>query len=140
MKRSKSKIFSILVILIVVNLLVADMPYKIISMLANQASTLANKGEGLSTLSFVSANDGGRYNVTLWVRDWENKTSLGNLNVTIFDLAGGGRSSQMSNATGYIRLWFLNAGAYAISIQTGNRTVGFQTVNVAQNATYLVKS
>ncbi|RJS75707.1 hypothetical protein CW712_03775 [Candidatus Bathyarchaeota archaeon] len=62
-------------------------------------------GNGVSILQSIpsaSADTVERYNVTLWVRDWENKTSFSNLNVTIFDLEGNGSSSYVSNGTGHV--------------------------------------
>lgn len=62
-------------------------------------------GNGVSILQSIpsaSADTVERYNVTLWVRDWENKTSFSNLNVTIFDLEGNKSSSYVSNGTGHV--------------------------------------
>jgi hypothetical protein len=140
MKRSKGNIIPVLVAIALINLLAVDIPCNVIITLVNEATAFSSTEKGSSLLSAVNSNGQGRYNVTLWVRDYENKTSLGNLNVTIFDLAGGGQSSQMSNATGHINLWFLNAGSYGIAIQTENRTVGFQTIYVSQNATHLIRT
>ncbi len=81
-----------------------------------------------------------RYNVTLWVRDWANKTSYGNINVTIFDPQGQRSTSYLTNQTGYVNLRFIEAGLYIISVQTANRTVGYQEIGIDRNATHLIRT
>ena len=87
-----------------------------------------------------AANDTRRYNITLWVKDWENKTGLGDLNVTIFDVKRKLSSSHISNGTGHVPIRFLDAGSYFISVQVGNRTVGYQKIGVAGNRTHVVRT
>jgi hypothetical protein len=81
-----------------------------------------------------------RYNVTLWVRDWANKTSYDDVNVTIFDPQGQRSTSYLSNQTGYINLRLIEAGSYVISAQKANRTIGYQEININQNATHIIKT
>jgi len=90
--------------------------------------------------SSINENAPARYNVTLWVRDWANKTSFGNVNVTIFDPLGKRSTSYISNQTGHINLKFIEAGSYIVSVQKANRTVGYQEINIVQNATHLIKT
>jgi hypothetical protein len=83
-------------------------------------------------------NNLGQFNITLWVRDWKNETDLGNLNVTIYDLEEKIWSSYLSNETGQIDLFFLDSGTYVTLVQDGHRTVGYQKINVAENATHVI--
>ncbi len=83
---------------------------------------------------------GPRYNVTLWVRDWTNKTSYGNVNVTIFDAQGQRSTSYLTNQTGYVSLRFIEAGRYVISVQKANRTVGYEEIGIDRNATHLIRT
>jgi hypothetical protein len=88
----------------------------------------------------INENAQARYNVTLWIRDWANKTSCSNANVTIFDPQKKSSSSCISNQKGQINLTLIEAGPYVISVQKANRTVGYQEVNIVQNATLLIKT
>lgn len=81
-----------------------------------------------------------RYNVTLWVRDWANKTSCGNVNVTIFDAQGQRSTSYITNHTGHVDLRFIEAGLYAIYVQQANRTAGYQEIGINRNATHLIRA
>ncbi|MEM2129511.1 MAG: T9SS type A sorting domain-containing protein [Candidatus Bathyarchaeia archaeon] len=81
-----------------------------------------------------------RYNVTLWIRDWANKTSFGNVNVTIFDPLGKRSTSKISNQTGHVDLKLIESGTYIISVQTGNRIVGYQEIAITKNATHLIRT
>jgi len=90
----------------------------------------------------VRASDevGEKANITLWVRDSENKTSLGGLNLTIFDLEESISSTYTVNQTGHINLFQLETGSYVVWVREENRTVGFQKVDVPQNGTYVVRT
>ncbi len=107
-------------------------------------STYSNNGStiiGVQALRSPIGDDvPARYNVTLWVRDWANKTSYGDVNVTILDPQGQRSTSYLSNQTGYINLRFIEAGSYVISVQKANRTIGYQEININQNATHLIKT
>ena len=93
-------------------------------------------------LDGVRASDevGEKANVTLWVRDSQNKTSLGDLNLTIFDLEEGISSTYTVNQTGHISLFQLETGSYVVSAQENSRTVGFQKIDVSENGTYVVRT
>jgi len=84
--------------------------------------------------------DGPRYNVTLWVRDWLNRTSYANVNVTIFDAQAQRSTSYLTNQTGYVNLRFIEAGLYVISVQKANRIVGYEEIGIDQNATHLIRT
>ncbi len=79
-------------------------------------------------------------NITLWVRDSQNKTSLGALNLTVFDLEESISSTYTVNQTGHIDLFQLEVGSYMVSVREGNRTVGFQKIDVSENGTYVVRT
>lgn len=79
-------------------------------------------------------------NVTFWIRDWENKTSIRNLDVKVFDLKRQLSSSYVPNRTGFVNLKFLPAGPYVVSVLSGNRTVGYQKLDLQQSGTILVKT
>jgi len=81
-----------------------------------------------------------RFNVTLWIKDWEKKVAYENLNVTVFDLNGKMASSTYSNKTGHVDLKFLSAGSYIISIQSGNRSVGFEKIDVKKSETFVIRT
>ncbi|MEM3013690.1 MAG: T9SS type A sorting domain-containing protein [Candidatus Bathyarchaeia archaeon] len=76
----------------------------------------------------------------MWIRDWANKTSFGNVNVTIFDPLGKRSTSKISNQTGYVDLKLIESGTYIISVQTGNRIVGYQEIAITKNATHLIRT
>ncbi len=88
----------------------------------------------------IGENGAERYNITLWVRDWENKTSYAKINVTICDLKEKIASSRLSNGTGHIDLTLLRSGIYGVLVQKDNRTVGYQKIDIASNGTYMVKT
>jgi hypothetical protein len=88
----------------------------------------------------INENALARYNVTLWIRDWANKTSCSNVNVTIFDPQKKESLSYISNRKGQIGLTLIEAGSYVISVQKANRTVGYREINIVQNATLLIKT
>jgi len=83
---------------------------------------------------------GEKANITLWVRDSQNKTSLGDLNLTIFDLEESISSTYAVNQTGHIKMFQLETGSYVVSVREENRTVGFQKIDVSENGTYVVRT
>jgi len=99
---------------------------------------LAQTSQPSSSQLNVSATT--RFNVTLWIKDWEKKVAYENLNVTVFDLNGKMASSTYSNRTGYVNLKFLSAGSYIISIQSGNRTVGFEKIDIKKSETFVIRT
>ena len=91
-------------------------------------------------LQFESYNEDEQINVTLWIKDWAGKIAFSGLNVTIFDLASGEKISIPSNETGYVELDNLLAGLYAVLVQSGNRTVGYQKINVSETETVEIRT
>jgi len=81
-----------------------------------------------------------KINVILWIKDWNENISFGNLNVTIFDLKEGETSSYLSNATGHVELKYLSPGLYAVLVKSGNRTVCYQKINLTESETFTVKT
>jgi len=132
MKKHKISVFSVFIVLNV--------------LLLQVLCGIANSNNGFTILTTyalpisISEDALARYNVTLWVRDWANKTSFGNVNVTIFDPQGKRSISKISNQTGQIDLTLIEAGSYVISLQEQNRTIGYQEINIAKNETHLIKT
>jgi len=81
-----------------------------------------------------------RFNVTLCVKDWEEKTGFEGLKVIIYDLKERKASTHFSNRTGHVDLRFIPAGSYAILIQKGERTVGYEKINVVENGNVTVRT
>jgi len=81
-----------------------------------------------------------KFNVTLWIKDWKGKIAFGNLNITLYDLTRKLTSSHLSNKTGHVDLKFLYAGIYYVSVQSGNRTVGYQMIDVKKSEKFVVKT
>ena len=82
----------------------------------------------------------GRFNITLWIRDWNEKTAFPDMNVTVYDLERRMASSHVSDETGHIDLRLVYAGPYVILVQIGNRTVGYQKVDVQQSETLVIRT
>ena len=106
-------------------------------------SQILDKGFALTNyVSNLQSNEYNEeeFNVTLWIRDWENKTAFRNLNVTIFDLKEQQAYSYLSNKTGYVDLKFLPTGSYVISVQSGNRIVGYKKIDVDASETIEIRT
>ncbi|MCS7119984.1 MAG: T9SS type A sorting domain-containing protein [Nitrososphaerota archaeon] len=95
---------------------------------------------GLFVLAEPQANYEQLYNITLWVRDWENKTSIKNVKVTIYDLHERIFTSRMTNETGHADVPFVKAGTYIVTIDNGNRTLGRQKIIVTQDETFVINT
>jgi len=115
--------------LLISHVLCANIGLNAFSIVANEAFSTTNSADALL-----------RYNVTLWIRDWANKISFGNVNVTIFDPLGRRSTSKISNQLGQIELTLIEAGIYAVSVQKENRVVGYQEIAITQNATHLIRT
>jgi len=94
----------------------------------------------MSPVNEYSQKNADPFNVTLWIKDWKAKNAFENLNVTVYDLKRKLASSSLSNKTGYVDLKFLNAGSYVISVQSKNRTVGYQKINITKSEKIVVKT
>jgi len=92
----------------------------------------------VSASSFDTYSD--QFNVTFLIKDWKEKHALGNLNVTIYDLSRGLTLNCFSNETGYTDNLLLFSGAYIILIQTGNRTVGYERIDIVRSGIYVIKT
>ncbi len=98
------------------------------------------KGFHIMQVNGYNGENANEINVTLWIKDWSGNVSLGDLNVTIFDLKEGEVSSYISNATGHVELKYLTPGLYAVLVKSGNRTVGYQKINATESETLVVKT
>jgi len=80
------------------------------------------------------------FNLTLCVKDWEEKTGFEGLKVIIHDLKEGKASTHFSNRTGHVDLRFIPAGSYAILVQKGERRVGYEKIDVVENGNFTVRT
>ena len=80
------------------------------------------------------------FNVTLCVKDWDEKTGFEGLKVIIYDLKERIASTHFSNRTGHVDLRFIPAGSYAILVQKDERTVGYEKINVMENGNFTVRT
>jgi len=101
---------------------------------------MGNSENQFGNLQFYGVNNAGEYNITLWITDWKENITFGDTEVTIYDLESKKASTYVSNETGHIDLKFIPAGSYAISVQKGTRTVGYQKINVVQNETFTIRT
>jgi len=81
-----------------------------------------------------------RFNVTLCVKDWEEKTGFKGLKVIIYDLKERKASTHFSNGTGHVDLRFIPAGSYAILVQKEERTVGYEKIDVVENRNFTIRT
>ena len=93
------------------------------------------RGSILPYSVWASEENGEKANITFWVRDSENKTDLGGLNLTIFDLGEGTWSTYTVNQTGHINLFQLGTRSYVVWVREENRTLGFEEIDVPENGT-----
>jgi len=137
MMRTK-KIVVVFVLLIVLNLQSSSV---LISQGVELSTYKSQASDRVLTLTNqVNEASEERFNVTLWIRDWKNKTSFRNLNVTLFDLKGHLASSYFSNVTGHVPLKLLPGGFYVVSVQNGNRTVGYEEIEVNKSSTIMIRT
>lgn len=85
-------------------------------------------------------NNANKVNVTLWIKDWNEKIYFSNLNVTIFDLKENKISSDLTNETGCVDLRFLPTGSYVVIVKSGNRTVGYQRIKIEKSKTFVIRT
>jgi len=100
------------------------------------------QGVYLSRASDNYEQEGGLngFNVTLCVKDWEEKTGFEGLKVVIYDLKEGKASTHFSNRTGYVELKFIPPRSYSIFVQKGERTVGYEKIDVMENENFTIRT
>ena len=96
--------------------------------------------KGLFSLANAQANSGQLFNITLWIRDWENKTELKNVKVTIYDLNERRYTSRVTNNTGHVDIPFIRLGSYIVSVDDGNRTLSKQRINIEQEGIFIINT
>jgi hypothetical protein len=78
-------------------------------------------------------------NLTLQVKDWNNRTAFSGLNVTVRDSDKKTVDSKLSNGTGHVFLRLAN-GSYFVSVLSGNRLVGYQEINVTASEAVTIRT
>ena len=81
-----------------------------------------------------------RFNITFWIRDWNEKIAFADMNVTVYDLKRRLASSHISDETGHLDLRFVYAGSYVVLVESENRTVCYQKFDVEEFDTYVVRT
>jgi len=81
-----------------------------------------------------------RFNITFWIRDWNEKIAFADMNVTVYDLKRRLASSHISDETGHLDLRFVYAGSYVVLVESENRTVCYQKFDVEESDTYVVRT
>ena len=137
MKKIRNGTAAVLVLLVFLSLRTSSLPGS-----KDIAPSRSGGSQSGIPLHSVRASDevGEKANITLCVRDSQNKTSLGDLNLTIFDLEESISSTYAVNQTGHISLFQLETGSYVVTVREENRTVGFQKIDVSENGTYVVRT
>jgi len=136
-KRMRNKLRTVLSLVFLV-ILSAGLTLKLGGFSPTQKATLeAYIPTGRSAL--VRQNEGSKFNVTLWITDWDGTIPFGNLNVTVYDLSGEQIVSELSDELGYVSLK-MDPGSYIVLVMTGNRTVGYQAINVSRSGVFNIRT
>ena len=85
-------------------------------------------------------NSEDQFNITLWITDWNEKVAFTDMNITVYDLDRKVASSHLPNETGHVDLGHTYAGPYAVQVQGGNRTVGYQEIKVEDSGTFTIRT
>ncbi len=89
--------------------------------------------------ALIRQNEGSKFNVTLWITNWDGTIPFGNLNVTVCDLSGERIVSGFSDELGYVSLK-MDFGSYIVLVMAGNRTVGYQVINVSRSGIFNIRT
>jgi len=92
-----------------------------------------------SALIVENLAQGTEYDITLWISDSEEKVAFRDLNVTVYDSDKNFVASRSSNQSGYAALR-LKGGSYFVSVQKGNRLVGYQEINVTKPEIFVIRT
>lgn len=79
------------------------------------------------------------FNITLTVTDWEGKSLLRGLNVSIYNLNGSLIISDFSNDYGQINV-ILESGEYLVLVFSDSRIVGLRSINVTENTRFNIRT
>ena len=79
------------------------------------------------------------YDVTLLISDWDGKSYLGGLNVSIYDLNGTLVLSGISNSSGCLSVT-LEKKPYIVIVRNNNKKVGYQEIHVNASKPILIRT